>query len=165
MTRAASIGKLKRIEKNRDVIPQDKTDLFLKLQPKQLKFIIEYLKNGGDGCQAWMKIYRVKNNANAAHYASRFLQSHLDIKQALYEMWGFSEKEIITTLAEAKKAERQQIYRSKVYSFPDHYARMKAIELAKKLSGGIEAEDKGSRVNVMIINDPANGIWKVQDNS
>lgn len=152
---------------NRNSIPSDKADLFLALQPKVLRFFMEWLKNGGKTAEAYMVVNRIKDRQRAMLNGQNIIFRHPEIKRALYEMWGFSETDIIKTLNEATKATRQTIYKNKVYESPDHYARMKAVELAQKFKEATTTEknEGGTKVNILVVNDPAKGIFRVEDQS
>lgn len=143
------------------------SDMLTDLRPKQARFFRYYLETMNT-THSYMRAYRTKNAVIAGVNGARLLRQYKEIKRAIYEQAGLGEKEITGVLKEAFGANKQQIYKSRVYEFPDHFARMKAVELAHKLSGEGESDDKpensaGGKMQVVIINDPAKGIFKVTD--
>lgn len=144
----------------RSLVPQEKT--FSDLNPRQLCFLNLYIETG-NATKAYIQAYRIKNPASASVLASRLLKQVKEITVGLYEKHGLDEMTFIRTLKGALRAKRQQVSQAKVYEFPDHYARMKALELLHKFTNR-EDEKEGENVNqlnVVMISDKKRHIVKV----
>lgn len=135
------------------------------LNPKQLKFLEEYIRNG-NLTKAYMLAFGLTNRASASVLASRLIKKTREVTLVLYETHGLGEDAVIKILKNAIKATKYKIYQGQKFEFPDHLVRLKAAELIHRFSG-IEAEmDKGkidNQVNVQIISDEKRGIFRVQD--
>lgn len=135
------------------------------LNPRQRFFLQSYLVSG-NATKAYMHAYKVpeKHRASASVLASRQLRKVKDAFILLLENNGLDDKAIVNVLKGAFEANRQQVYHSRVYEFPDHYARMKAIELLIKLTGkGLKEDITMNQMNVQIISDPKKGIFRIED--
>jgi len=134
-----------------------------KLLPRQRRFVFEYLKTK-NRLSAWKKTHR-KCVSDAAAYVdvNYFLKKHPEVTDWLYELAGISDDDFIKVAREGLTAKKTQIYRSKEYIEPDHYARFKAVELGLKLRGKTGTENKGNQMNIQIINDTTQGVVKIID--
>jgi len=129
----------------------------------QLRFVKAYLKNGGSVTSAWFKTHKCKNRQYASVAGNRFMRKHPELKKALYEYCGLGDGEIIKVLKDAFKAKRQTLDKegNEHYS-KDHYARLKAAQLAKEFSEmPEESQAKGNQLNVVIVSDRKNQIFEV----
>ncbi len=126
-------------------------------------FLQSYLESG-NATKAYMEAYKVseKHRATASVLASRLVRKVKDSFILLLEKNGLDDKAVIDVLKGALRANRQQVYHSKVYEFPDYYARMKAIELLAKLTGRTSKEDISmNQMNIQIISDKEKGVFKI----
>lgn len=145
-------------------VDKDKYGLLFKLNPKQLRFFLQYVKSGGKIGESYAKVYRIKDKNKAQLQGSQLYRRYPQIKRVLYEAMGLGDGILAKTMAEALSAEKQTIYKNKVYEFPDHYARLKAVEMANKLAGGEEVAIKpGHQTNVLIVNDKEKGVFRVEE--
>lgn len=135
------------------------------MNPRQRLFLQCYLESG-NATKAYMQAYKMseEHRASASVLACRQLKKVKDAFVLLLEHNGLDDKAIIDVLKGALGANRQQVYHSKVYEFPDFYARMKAIELLAKLTGrGSKEELTKNQLNIQVISDPAKGIFKITE--
>lgn len=141
----------------KDIVRQ--TDWYKALKPRQRKFIKRYVvcKNR---VTAWMDTHHCRDRAIAAVAVSRFMREHPQIIEFFYQMAGIGDDDIIKVVRESMESNKQQIYHSKVYEFPDPYARLKAAEMAMKVRG-IDKPEIAHQTNVMIVADPVKGVYKV----
>jgi hypothetical protein len=133
------------------------------LNTRQRLFLQSYLESG-NATNAYMKAYNVAevHRASASVLASRLVRKVKDSFTLLLEQNGLGDKAITDVLKGAFSATRQQVYHSKVYEFPDYYARMKAVELLAKLTGrGSKEELTMNQMNIQVISDPVKGIFKI----
>lgn len=107
----------------------------------QKRFIKEYLKNGGNGTEAALKVYDAKSRTDAANIASQNLKKPT-IKEAIEQALESQEvtpeavAKVIKEGLGAKKLEWDMsnfTYKESIY--PDHLTRLKTVELYMKLTG------------------------------
>lgn len=135
------------------------------LNPRQRLFLQSYLKIG-NATEAYMEAYNVpeKHRATASVMASKLLRKAKESFVLLLEHNGLDDKAIMDVLKGAFGANRQQVYHSRVYEFPDHYARMKAVELLAKLtSRGAKGDITMNQMNIQIISDREKGIFRIEE--
>lgn len=131
------------------------------ITPRNRKFVKEYLLCG-NATKAWMKSHRTKNEATAACNASKFLKANPELKRWLYEKQGLSDGDIIETIKEARKAEKPYFDRQGTpHVYPDHWTRLKAVEIAHKFKGDDIPAVVGGGMNVVIVADRDKGVFKV----
>ena len=133
----------------------------------QLRFVKAYLKNGGNVTDAWFKTHKCKNRQYACLSGNSFMKKHPEVKKALYDYCGLGDNDIMKVLKDAFKAERQTIDKQgdEHYS-KDHYARLKAAQLAKEFSESGNEEGtgtKGNQMNVVIVSDSKNRVFEVNE--
>lgn len=151
------------MDDNKEVIvPQKALDT---LPPRHLKFLVEYLKLG-NGTQAYMKVYRVKNRTVAASGAWKILNKYKDIKKHLYEVNGLDEKAMIDTIKDALSAEKMIVDKLGFeHNSPDHFIRLKAVEIRNKALGEDVSTTQrgGNTLNVIIQKDKAKGLFSMAE--
>lgn len=142
-----------------------KTRRLESLRPKQLRFFVAYLKCGSQ-TEAYMKVYRMRNRVQACSSASHLIGKFKDIKKLLYEVNGLGEKDMIAAIKGALGANKTTLTKTGmvVNLGPDHYARLKAVELRNKSLGEGFADSgtgKGNTLNVLIVKDKDKGVFQV----
>lgn len=131
------------------------------LKPRQRKFLKYFLKTK-DRATAWMMSHpTTKDRVNAHVNCSIFLRNHPEVVEWLYSMAGMGEDDLITVVRNSMSAEKKTFYLGKEYVEPDHYARLKAADLALKMRESKEPQKIGNQVNIQIITDKDKGIFKI----
>ena len=74
----------------------------MKLNSKQENFCNEYIKNGANGTQAYLKAYKTKNEETATVNASRLLRN-ANVQQYISELQEKARDEAIMSAIERKK--------------------------------------------------------------
>lgn len=147
-------------------VDKEKYSLLFKLNPRQLRFFLAYIKSGGKIGESYAKVYRIKDKLKSQYLGSILYRRYPQIKKVLYESIGLGDGVLAQTMKEALTAEKQTIYKNKVYEFPDHYARLKAVEMANKLGGVTEESSKpGNQTNILITSDEKKGVFRVEEES
>ena len=133
------------------------------LNLKQRMFLKEYFKCGS-ATRSYQKIYKV-DEASAAVLASRLLKKVKNIMCILFELHGLTEAAIVKILKDACNATKIQIYNGQKYEVPDHYIRLKSVELVKHITGMeySSSDSRNTQTNVVVINDKKRGVFEVTD--
>ncbi len=126
----------------------------LRLTMKQREFLKLYFKTG-NGVQSAMKVYDTTDYDSACSIASENLSKLKIPIQHLMEARGLSVGDLIDSLIDARKATKKTPIISgrdnkgaPVYEYvdePDHFIRLKAVEIAGKWLG---VEKPDSKVNI-----------------
>lgn len=133
------------------------------LLPRQRKFLKLFIKKKSRA-DAWMEAYKCKTRESAIAASSRFLNSHPEVTDWLYQLSGLGDDDFVTVIREGMQAKKSQFYLGKQYEEPDHYARFKAVELGLKVRGKDDPKTKHSGVNIQIITDSKSGVFRIEDN-
>lgn len=146
---------------NKEIKSAVSRDAFKQLLPRQRKFLKYYLKTKSR-VDAWMLSHKgCKTREGAAVQASVFFKSHPEVADWLYDLAGLGDDEFARVVREGFNAERSQFYLGKQYKDPDHFARLKAVEIGMKLRGKGEGKATGNTMNIQIINDSQQGVFKI----
>lgn len=131
------------------------------LLPKQRKFLKHFLKTK-NRVIAWKLSHKnCKSDASAMSSATAFLSAHPEVNDWLYQLAGLGDDDFIGVVRDSFTATRQQIYKGTVYKEPDHYARLKGVELGMKMRGIGGGKEKGNTMNIQIISDKQAGVFKI----
>lgn len=130
---------------------------------KQRAFLKEYMKTG-NGTRSYLKVYGDKDRQSAAERSSKMLARMREQRGSYFESKGLDDQAIAKVLSDGLKAEKQMIYKSQVYEFPDHYARLKTVETLEKITQPEKGTtNNGSQVNIVIQNNPTKGDFSVSE--
>lgn len=136
-------------------------DAFKRLLPRQRKFLKYYLKTK-NRVDAWMQSHKTcKTREGAAVQASVFFKTHPEVADWLYELAGLGDDEFARVVREGFNAEKMILYKGQKYTEPDHFARLKSVEIGMKLRGKGEGKATGNTMNIQIINDSEKGVFKI----
>ena len=157
---------------NEIIVPENKPQLE-SLRPKKLKFLINYLKTG-DVAKSYQKVYKCSKES-AIVQGSKLLSKYKEVRKLLYEANGLGEKAMITAIREALGAEKGYTA-TKYYKDgsikeevdtrqPDHFVRLKAVEIRNKTLGVDTPEParQGNTLNVFIVKDKNKGVFQVAE--
>jgi len=131
------------------------------LVPRQRRFLKAFLQNQ-NRVEAWMKVYRCKSRESAMVASNRFLKTHPEVVDWLYDLAGLGDDDFARVVREGMRADRSIFYKGDHHVEPDHYARFKAVELGLKVRGKDEKQI-GNQVNIQVISDPKKGIFEIMD--
>lgn len=158
-------------DNNEVIVPQKGLE---NLKPRHLKFLVQYLKTGNT-TDSYMKVYRIKNRATAGSNGSHLLAKYKHIKKLLYEANGLDEKNMIKVIKDALTANKG-MKATKYYkdgsikeevdsTGPDHFIRLKAVEIRNKSLGEDVSENQrtGNTLNIIIQKDKARGIFSMAE--
>lgn len=133
------------------------------LLPAQRKFLKYFIKTR-NRVDAWMQSHPTCKSKEHAYIAvGTFLKNHPDVVDWLYDLAGLGEDDFMAVVRDSMQANKSQFYLGKKYEDPDHYARLKAVELGMKMKGHDEGKKVGNQVLIQIISDKDKGIFKIQD--
>lgn len=77
------------------------------LMPKWEQFLIEYLKNGGNGTDAAMKVFKCKSRESAQALGSKYLRKSAPHVRAYLEQKGFTYGRFIEIAIEKMKESKK----------------------------------------------------------
>lgn len=122
-----------------------------KLTVRQTKFVDEYIKNNGNGTQAYLKVYDT-TNADTARAEAATTLAKPNVKEAVQlalESHGLTIESVTKPIADGIKAVRFQEVEGKLRALPDHAVRLNASWKALTLMGATANPDdgKGSVIN------------------
>lgn len=165
-------------DNNNDIIVPDQVQVsqdksIESLRPKQLKFLVLYLKSG-EVAKSYQKIYK-SSKATAIVNGSKLLKKYKEVRSLLYEANGLGEKAMMKAIKEALSSEKG-MKATKYYKDgtikeevdsrqPDHFIRLKAVEIRNKTLG-VDTPDQGKQgntLNVFIVKDKAKNIFQVAE--
>jgi hypothetical protein len=137
-------------------------DPLVSLLPRQRRFLKRFLKTH-NRVEAWKHCYRCKSDESAMVAVNRFLHSHPDVVDWLYQLAGITDDRIAEVVVDGFGAEAMMLDRNgEEHYHKDHYARFKAVELGLKLRGkDINQKAVGNQMNIQIINDSKAGVFKI----
>jgi|GEM_PF-5656278 Terminase small subunit. len=125
--------------------------------PKEKRFVKEYLANGGNGMQAVLKVYDVKDLNSASTIAAENLRK-LTITDHMEKIEGLRPQDLLLVLLEGLSAKKQVGAISgrgagegtvDFVDVEDYAVRHKYLETALKLGGHLRQQDGGNSVNFL----------------
>ena len=150
-------------EKENKIIDSADTSVSKRMTFKNRRFFRKYIELG-NATRSYMEVYRVKNRYYAAVKGCLLLKKFPEVRDGLFESRGLDDDSIATVLKEATLAKKELITKGgKIKRYPDHYARLKAVEAFNKMQGrGTEGGVK-VQTSIVIVEDRKTNRFEVLD--
>lgn len=136
----------------------------LKLNPRQMKYFIQYVRTG-NAAQSYMETYGV-DKASAVIASTRLNKKFPQIRRALFEANGLTEKAMLKTVKDALKAKiEKRNKKGEVSYLPDHNTRLRAVEIREKMLKDDEEQDnrtKGTGINIQVNIDREKEVFEIK---
>lgn len=131
------------------------------LLPRQRRFLKRFLKTH-NRVEAWKHVYRCKSDESALVAVNRFLHTHPEVVDWLYQLAGITDDKIAAVVTDGFDATSMTLDKEgNEHYHKDHYARYKAVELGLRLRGQDKKIGSGSNINIQIISDAKAGVFKI----